>query len=778
MALTDPSRPPTPLDPTSLPVIDLGNEGVVDLDDLPPADDEVPLAQFLEPPSGQSLTSWTEVIRRQRAAARGPAGPVRVDAPSDKDILTRVASGPGHPAGSSESDIDLDRPAAAGTGESAVKFDVLFPPEDAAGAMPAPPRPEDVLFAAAVEPDGSGVNLGADTGPAGEDGRSSILDVLLQDTGNARHHDGDGIFDADHGSVRYSRPVPSSAEREITDADLADSRPGLGSDDAVDLTSDPAPGPSLTDSGTLEISAEALEESQRRAEAEQSSSIDLSSRPSFPASDFDVDLDALARTGTDSDIDLNLPAAEDEANASLVHRNAALDHNSAALAAAIEARRQGRDLDPTAGAIVPARGDRPVRSGGYLIHGGIIGLLLGAGGVLAAYFGGVLPNRQPVPAAAAAVEPSADLARLRQDVQTARQEADADRQLADLKAAADTAAADARTAQTAAAAVQTELAMARKETADARTAQKEAANTLANLTTTLTTAGLDATKPADGIQKLTAARAAAEAAAKDADARLATLTKKVEDLTALADTAKKAADDATKAAAAAVKARDANAATLQAIADRLARAKLVDEPADAAAVLRGIDAAVQASRPDATTTLRDELLHLRTVLKATSDRAATAEREASAARTAAERSTAEARRLRALNDRLAGDLAAVQDLAALINDPNATGPSAKPDPVRLSEQFFGNGVRAFLDGRYPEAETALRKAVQFRPADARYHYWLGLALRGQNRWAAAAAAFEKGRDLELAGRPSSRAVSAALERVQGPARQAVDAYRP
>ena len=68
--------------------------------------------------------------------------------------------------------------------------------------------------------------------------------------------------------------------------------------------------------------------------------------------------------------------------------------------------------------------------------------------------------------------------------------------------------------------------------------------------------------------------------------------------------------------------------------------------------------------------------------------------------------------------------------------------------------------------------------MQFRPNDARYHYLLGLTLWERKEAAGAEAEFEKGRDLELAARPSSRAVSAALERIQGSARQAMDAYRP
>jgi hypothetical protein len=42
----------------------------------------------------------------------------------------------------------------------------------------------------------------------------------------------------------------------------------------------------------------------------------------------------------------------------------------------------------------------------------------------------------------------------------------------------------------------------------------------------------------------------------------------------------------------------------------------------------------------------------------------------------------------------------------------------------------------------------------------------------------AKAAFEKGRDLELEMRPSSRTISSEFERIQGPARHAMNAYRP
>src|SRR5262249_57816949 len=91
---------------------------------------------------------------------------------------------------------------------------------------------------------------------------------------------------------------------------------------------------------------------------------------------------------------------------------------------------------------------------------------------------------------------------------------------------------------------------------------------------------------------------------------------------------------------------------------------------------------------------------------------------------------------------------------------------------------FGDGLRAYYGGQYGAAESHFRKAITFSPDDARYHYLLGLTLWVTDDKKGAEAEFEKGRDLELAGRPAPRLISSLLERVQGPARQAVNAYRP
>src|SRR5262245_5806969 len=243
MATNDTPKPtdPTPADKKSRPdkPTTADREELVDLGDLPPGGDSaIPLATLPEPPSGQSLTTWTEVIRRQRAAKQAAKGgePLQMDAASDKDLLNRLVeaetrgetpSGVGGgkrlgdtseipegklplfaPQPKSESEIDLGPTPSTGptTGGSEVRFDILYPPSDAGGAMPLPagdmppssgvdffpavaiptksdvPEDDSVPFASLVEPGLSSVELGGSgyLGPA-DAGRSSILDVLLRE---------------------------------------------------------------------------------------------------------------------------------------------------------------------------------------------------------------------------------------------------------------------------------------------------------------------------------------------------------------------------------------------------------------------------------------------------------------------------------------------------------------------------------------------------------------------------------------------------------------------
>jgi hypothetical protein len=1004
----------------SLPGVDVGLEGIVDIGEFRSQDSGIfPPQPLPEPPSGQSLTSWTEVIRRQRAAQESAieAEPVQVDAPSDKDILSAftenktgkksgdtseilssempVFTAPGPRP--SESDIDLGQavPGLATGAGSEVGFDILFPPSDAGGAMPIPGEPplsavdfrpplatavdeESIPFATAAGSGISGVDLGAHSGVGGssssssgiEPGRSSILDVLLRESGGGlppAPEQGSNLYEFGDPLLPTPAPalppakttmpnvsvpadrvtaIPTQPGIDLSGADRPPSEMGVdlsgpdssfGSDEAVDLYAEASNPPSISDSGTLEISKEAYEESQRKSQLQESSSVDLNTPPSFP-SHFDVDsgipAPPAATAASESDIDLNLPPVKDQADSSQIHRGN-LDSEQQELAARMEPRPRPREREkpPRAKAtlreVIPASqyGDGIPRRRISPIVGAAIGLLVGVGAVLGAYFTGILPDRHSQPSSPVA-DNSAAVAQLRQESDAAKKEAadaraatesyrkaiagagiDPDRAADGIKALADArAAADGRVRQLRDEAEQsrTALAAAQKREQDARaaaetakkaqsdaekmlgdtrkqlidanktvdTARAEAATAakavetakadivaamkladaakndaaasrkaldeaLASVGKALKAAGIEAAKPDEGIKKLADARSAAETKEKETATRLADSMKKEAELARAVDAAKKSADDAAKA-------RDASEATLKSVGEKLVRAKFAAEKPDAAALIKGLDDALKAATTDATASLREELTKARAQeTKLKTDLAAAREKEAEAAKAAAaakveaqrqmdaakvaeqkaaaeatklksdveklrkdatdatakaneaagkaaaaekiaiqekanaERLASEVNRLKADNEQLARDIATVRELAELIKSQSiATGPSSKPDPAKLADRFFAEGVRSFHGGQYSNAEAAFRKAIQFRADDARYHYLLGLSLWMLDEKVAAEAAFEKGRDLELQARPPSRSISTVLERIQGPARQAMNAYRP
>jgi hypothetical protein len=691
--------------------------------------------------------------------------------------------------------------------------------------------------------------------------------------------------------------------------DLGDAVAGSASDEDVDLYAEEAVHPpSLTDSGTLEISEEMLERAQRRAQELESSSVNLSSTSSV--SEFDVSDSAApaARGGSEEDIDLGLPPMEDEANSSMFHRRSQLQANQEAIAAEFANRRRRREEEAADSAVrrsdsdvvSPARDDgRRTSSLTNLIRGSILGLILGAGGVLAAYFAGAMPNRGDK-AAGQPTDHSAELAQARLEADTAKKatgnlrdsltEAGIDpdkpgdrvKALTEAKLASDAqvraqsetahkfqemlttaqqAEKDAREAEQAAkknlASAEKAASDAKKDLADATkaadaakaetvaatkaadaakaetvAAKKAADEALAGINKSLQGAGIDPTKAEEGLKKLVDARTAAEAKEKDLTAKLTEAAKKETDLVKLAADAKKQADDAAAA-------RKTSETTLGTIAERLVKAKFVADKPDAAGIVKGIDDALKAATTDATTSLRDELAKARAAeAKMKTELTAAQQKEADATRTAVamkaeaqklqdaakgleaklaadttkfkadaekltkeataaaaraadaeklalqekantEKLAAESSKLKTDNDRLAKDLDAVRELSDLIKKPAGTSIAAlRPDPAKLADRFFGEGLQAFFNGNYKGAESAFRKAIQFRGDDARYHYLLGLALWMKDDTKNAEAAFEKGRDLESNALPSSRMVSAVLERIQGPARQAVNAYRP
>lgn len=111
---------------------------------------------------------------------------------------------------------------------------------------------------------------------------------------------------------------------------------------------------------------------------------------------------------------------------------------------------------------------------------------------------------------------------------------------------------------------------------------------------------------------------------------------------------------------------------------------------------------------------------------------------------------------------------------------DAPAPQLPPVPasvVRAADRDFSDGLSAFQGGRFAEAEAAFRRAIGVNPRDARYHYYLGLALSNQGRDAEAAAELRAGRELERQALPGPSVIDGMLERIQGPARAAFDRAR-
>ncbi len=95
-----------------------------------------------------------------------------------------------------------------------------------------------------------------------------------------------------------------------------------------------------------------------------------------------------------------------------------------------------------------------------------------------------------------------------------------------------------------------------------------------------------------------------------------------------------------------------------------------------------------------------------------------------------------------------------------------------------SAAAYDAGTTAYFAGRHADAEKAFADAAKADPADARYWYFLGLSKYAQGKTADAAKDFKTGAEWESRAKPGRRAVAAALERVQGPARLALEAARP
>jgi Tetratricopeptide repeat len=105
----------------------------------------------------------------------------------------------------------------------------------------------------------------------------------------------------------------------------------------------------------------------------------------------------------------------------------------------------------------------------------------------------------------------------------------------------------------------------------------------------------------------------------------------------------------------------------------------------------------------------------------------------------------------------------------------------RPESLKIAnplnaEKHYAAGLHWYYDRNYVNAEKEFLDAVRNDALDARYHYFLGLARLAQNKQEGNED-FAQGARLEAQDRPSRAAVSAALERVQGPMRQALNDAR-
>ena len=99
-----------------------------------------------------------------------------------------------------------------------------------------------------------------------------------------------------------------------------------------------------------------------------------------------------------------------------------------------------------------------------------------------------------------------------------------------------------------------------------------------------------------------------------------------------------------------------------------------------------------------------------------------------------------------------------------------------PNPLE-AEQHYATALHLLGTCKSTEAECELIEAIRNDPNDARYFYFLGLARLAQGRCGEAYVDFEEGSKLEQENKPGRDAVSAALERVQGPPRLVLNKFR-
>lgn len=754
----------------------------------------IPLDRLPET-TGESITSWTEIIRRQRAAAeaaQNPVGeiPVSVDAPSDQDILKRLLEdqpddlqldGEGRdtdqlPQSAIPMATSEDLPTSEGelsledilpplpaegplTGGSEVRFDSHLPPSDAAGVY----QKESSLD--------EEIPLGASTTSGTE--QSSILDALINQPSSfpkanfpppppvAKENIEYELANENNATMpQFELPdidlpefpqsnVPTSEKtnpfdsvypsqwmestQEISDADveLPDNYGTAG--DVVDLTSEAnIPMPSLTDSGTFEIPPEAVKADEKLRELMESSSVDLSPKPSMTG-----EFDAITPGSTP----MLRPEESGYAYAD------AVDSDENVVVPAPQPQRR-----------TPIEAPSQKRSPLAVVGAGLLGLVIGAGGFAGAWLGGVLPNNEsasitPPPsnnnndaalaeAKAAAEAAQAQLATLQEQAKLEKQNltkaqtdlSKAKEELAKAQTAETEANNKLKLAQMAETKAKEDLAAAQKAVEESTTALKAAEKKLEDATkgieTALKDSGADPAKPVEAIAKLIAAKKDAETKQKELTDKLEVATKKELDLQKAVDDSKKALDDAKQMAADVMKAKSEVEGIVKGITDKLEKAKFLVGKADATTIAKALDDAIKAGSTDAVKDLRNEIVALKEAenkakLLAEAEKKK-AESEAKKAEEASKLAMTQMENLKKALDELTASKADVTKLSAQVQalkdaQGNLKSPeqifdaylAALSDPAQknLAEQAKKD-AQAILDGKAPAEVTLKAQAVK------------------------------------------------------------------
>lgn len=751
--------------------------------------------------------------------------------------------------GQGGSSVQLGREVDDGLSEprssSAVRFDLDQSSPDAGGVMPSPwadamipealPVDEtelvagDVLMAEPLpyEPDedelafarelagagsGSGSDIHFEGGPRDEDimempsgagsptGQSSILDMLVQDdqleqassgraasdivdvTSNPRS---DIMEDIDSGRKRAK--AKSGKKKDLVDPnppyDLDSS-----AEEAVDLHAEGPVSRGISDSGSLQVTDEEMEEASRKQRLIESSAIDLSSSPS--SSMFDVHISAEPE---EEAIDMELPDSEDPGSRSSMIRQeelealpsqsakprarkktdeSAIPARSRAPAVANEAPGEEvpvpRQLDRTPRSAKP---EAPRKNSGMAV-GAILGILLAAGGIGAAWYFKALPDRDSVFGDGVAKNENkgnenagndAELAKAKKDADDARKTADDAKKAADdaKKAASDMVAG--LTTQLKAAGI--EEATPEEGLKKAITEKTAAENKAANAANALRLAEADMKvirdkiqpknnqKVSDAVLALVAAKEKAEADQKAADSAVAAISKQLKDAgiddPKLEDGLKKAIaaktdaelkvknaaaaldkagvkdPDVAKAIAALAAAKDSSDATAKGIRERLEKARIVAANADQTALFKAIDEAITRGSSDAIDKLAAEK-------KAAEDRATKLNNDLAKAKKDSDVIAAKAR------DELAAQKATYE---------------AKLTDVRTPAQLIDIWLPALADKDKPantaaalaDADVVIKNTASTDADKAKALAVRALALRNQGKLVEARAAFAEAR---------------------------------